>query len=81
VLTKRQKELGVVTIDVGAGSTSVAVFEEGTILHSVCLPVGGENVTNDIAIGLRTSIDTAEKIKIEFGSVLPARKRYIQTRR
>ncbi len=72
VLTKRQKELGVVTIDIGAGSTSVAVFEEGTILHSVCLPVGGENVTNDIAIGLRTSIDTAEKIKIEFGSVLPA---------
>jgi cell division protein FtsA len=71
VLTKRQKELGVVVIDVGAGSTSVAVFEEGTILHSVSLPVGGESVTNDIAIGLRTSIDTAEKIKIEFGSVLP----------
>lgn len=71
VLTKRQKELGVVTIDIGAGSTSMAVFEEGTILHSICLPVGGENVTNDIAIGLRTSIDTAEKIKIEFGSVLP----------
>lgn len=71
VLTKRQKELGVITIDIGAGSTSIAVFEEGTILHSMCLPVGGENVTNDIAIGLRTSIDTAEKIKIEFGSVLP----------
>jgi cell division protein FtsA len=71
VLTKRQKELGVVVVDVGAGCTSIAVFEEGTILHSVCLPVGGESVTNDIAIGLRTSIDTAEKIKIEFGSVLP----------
>lgn len=71
VLTKRQKELGVVVIDVGAGCTSIAVFEEGTILHSVCLPIGGESVTNDIAIGLRTSIDTAEKIKIEFGSVLP----------
>jgi len=71
VLTKRQKELGVVVIDVGAGSTSIAVFEEGSILHSVCLPIGGESVTNDIAIGMRTSIDTAEKIKIEFGSVLP----------
>jgi len=70
VLTKRQKELGVVVIDIGAGSTSLAVFEEGTILHSVCLPVGGESVTSDVAIGLRTSIDTAEKIKIEFGSVL-----------
>ncbi|MDD5469537.1 MAG: cell division protein FtsA [Candidatus Peribacteraceae bacterium] len=71
VLTKRQKELGSVVIDVGAGCTSIAVFEEGTILHSITLPVGGESVTNDIAIGLRTSIDTAEKIKIEFGSVLP----------
>lgn len=71
VLTKRQKELGVVVIDVGAGCVSIAVFEEGTILHSVCIPIGGESVTNDIAIGLRTSIDTAEKIKIEFGSVLP----------
>jgi cell division protein FtsA len=71
VLTKRQKELGAVVIDVGAGCTSIAVYEEGTILHSVTLPVGGESVTNDIAIGLRTSIDTAEKIKIEFGSVLP----------
>lgn len=71
VLTKRQKELGVVVIDVGAGCTSVVVFEEGTILHSVSIPLGGESVTNDIAIGLRTSIDTAEKIKIEYGSVLP----------
>ncbi len=70
-LTKRQKELGVVVIDVGAGSTSVAIYEEGTILHSVCLPIGGESVTNDIAIGLRTSVDTAERIKIEYGSVLP----------
>jgi len=71
VLTKRQKELGAVVIDVGAGCASIAVYEEGTILHSAMLPVGGESVTNDIAIGLRTSIDTAEKIKIEFGSVLP----------
>ncbi len=70
-LTRRQKELGVVVIDIGAGCTSIAVFEEGTILHSVGLPIGGESVTNDIAIGLRTSVDTAERIKIEFGSVLP----------
>lgn len=70
-LTKRQKELGVVAIDVGAGCTSIAVYEEGTILHSIGLPVAGESVTNDIAIGLRTSVDTAERIKIEFGSVLP----------
>lgn len=72
VLTKRQKELGVVTVDIGAGCTSLAVFEEGTILHSLSLPVGGESITNDVAIGLRTSLDTAERIKIEYGSLLPA---------
>jgi cell division protein FtsA len=72
VLTKRQRELGVVSIDLGAGCTSIAVFEEGTILHSLSLPVGGEAITNDVAIGLRTSIDTAERIKIEYGSVLPS---------
>lgn len=71
VVSKRQKELGVVVIDVGCGGTNVAIFEEGTVLHSASLPVGGDNVTNDIAIGLRTSIDTAEKIKIEYGSCIP----------
>ena len=71
VLTKRQKELGVVVVDVGAGSTSMVVFEEGSALHTSFLPVGGESVTNDIAIGLRTSIDTAEKIKIEYGTTIP----------
>lgn len=71
VLSKRQKELGVVVIDIGSGGTSVAIFEEGTTLHTAVIPVGGENVTNDIAIGLRTSIDAAEKIKIEYGSCIP----------
>jgi len=72
VLSKRQKELGVVVVDIGSGGTSICVFEEGTTLHTAVLPVGGENVTNDIAIGLRTSIDTAEKIKIEYGTCLPS---------
>ena len=71
VLTKRQKELGVVVIDVGCGGTNLSVFEEGTVLHTASLPIGGENVTNDIAIGLRTSIDTADKIKIEYGTCVP----------
>ncbi len=72
VLSKRQKELGVVVIDIGSGGTAVSIFEEGTTLHTAIIPVGGENVTNDIAIGLRTSIDTAEKIKIEYGTCTPA---------
>ena len=71
VLSRRQKELGVVVIDIGSSSTSLAVFEEGTTLHTAVLPIGGEAVSNDIAIGLRTSVDTAEKIKIEYGHCFP----------
>src|SRR3989338_9011278 len=71
VLSKRQKELGVVVVDIGCGGTSVSVFEDGAILHTAVIPVGGENVTNDVAICIRTSIDTAEKVKIEYGSVIP----------
>lgn len=71
VLSRRQKELGVLVIDIGSGSTSVSVFEEGATLHTASLPVGGESVTNDVAIGMRTSVDTAEKIKIEYGTVAP----------
>ncbi|PIZ74292.1 cell division protein FtsA [Candidatus Peregrinibacteria bacterium CG_4_9_14_0_2_um_filter_41_14] len=71
ILSKRQKELGVVHIDIGHGGTSVAVYEEGTLLHTAIVPVGGESVTNDIAIGLRTAIDTAEKVKIEYGTCMP----------
>jgi cell division protein FtsA len=68
VLSKRQKELGVAVIDIGCGGTGLTVFEEGTILYTTIIPVGGESVTNDVAIGLRTSIDVAEKVKIEYGS-------------
>lgn len=71
VLSRRQKELGVVVIDVGSGSTSLSVYEEGSTLHTASLPVGGESVTNDVAIGLRTSIDTADKIKVEYGTTAP----------
>lgn len=71
VLTKRQKELGVVLVDIGGGTTSLAVFEENDLLASSVIPVGGSHITNDIAIGLRTSIDVAEKIKLEFGNAMP----------
>lgn len=70
VLTRQQKELGVVLVEIGACSTNVAVYEEGNIIYSAVLPVGGEHVTNDIAIGSRIAIETAEKIKIEYGTCL-----------
>jgi len=68
LLSRKQKEIGVVLVDIGGGCTNIAVFEEGEVLHTSVLPVGGSHITNDIAIGLRTSIDIAEKIKIEFGA-------------
>lgn len=72
VLTKRQKELGVLLLDFGGGTTGLTVYEEGDILHCQILPVGSMHVSNDIAIGLRTSIDAAEKIKLEYGSAVPS---------
>lgn len=71
VLTKRQRELGVVLVDIGGGTTDVAVFEEGDLLHTNILPVGGEHITRDINLGLRTSIDVAEQVKKEYGYAVP----------
>ncbi len=71
-LNKRQKELGVVLVDIGGGTTSLAVYEEGELVQVGVVPVGGGHITNDIAIGLRTSIDVAEKVKINYGSALPS---------
>lgn len=67
LLSKQQKETGVLLLDFGAGTTSVSVFEEGTMIYSNVLPIGSSHITNDIAIGLRTSLDIAEKVKKEFG--------------
>lgn len=63
-LTKKQKEIGVMLVDFGASSTSIAVFEEGALVLSKVIPIGSNHITNDIAIGLKISIDAAEKIKI-----------------
>lgn len=71
VLSKRQRELGVALVDLGGGTTSIAIFEENRLLHTVVLPVGTMHITNDIAIGLRSSIDVAERVKIEFGTAIP----------
>lgn len=69
VLTPREKELGVALLDIGAGTTDLAVFEEGDLIHLAVLPIGSGHITNDIAIGLKTDIDIAEKIKLEFGTL------------
>lgn len=70
VLTKRQKELGVVLLDIGGGTASFMVFEEGVPVHAGVVPIGGSHITNDVAIGFRTHVDAAEKIKLAYGSCL-----------
>ncbi len=70
VLTSQEKELGVAVVDLGAETTSLSVFEEGEMIHTAVLPVGASNIRNDIAIGLRTSIDAAEKIMEEMGGYI-----------
>jgi cell division protein FtsA len=67
VLTPQQKELGSVVLDIGAGTTDLAVYEEGDLIHTVIFPVGSENITNDIAVGLRCEPDIAERVKVQFG--------------
>jgi cell division protein FtsA len=68
-LTKRQKELGVVVVDMGSSSSNVAVYEEGALIYAGVLPIGGEHVTSDLALGLRISIDTAEQLKLNYGDL------------
>ncbi len=70
VLDKRQRELGVVLVDLGAGTSSMVVYEENVLLHTAVLPLGFSHITNDIAIGLRTSIEVAEEIKRKYGTAL-----------
>ena len=70
-LSKKQKELGVALIDIGAGTTGLVVFEEGDIYHSVILPVGASDITNDLGIVLKTSLEVAEKLKLEHGIASP----------
>lgn len=67
VLTEEEKELGVVMVDLGGGTSDIAIFADGSIRHSAVLPIGGDHITNDLAIGLRTSHSDAEKIKIHYG--------------
>jgi cell division protein FtsA len=70
VLTQDEKELGVCLIDIGGGTTDIAVFNDGSVVHTAVLPIGGNHLTNDIAIGIRTPQDEAEKIKKRFGSAV-----------
>jgi len=69
VLTEDEKELGVCMVDMGGGTTDIAIFTEGSIRHTAVIPIAGDHVTNDIAVALRTPMQYAEQIKIKYASV------------
>lgn len=82
VLTPREKELGVALLDIGAGTTGLAVFEEGELIYTTIFPIGSAHISNDIAVGFRCDIDTAEKMKLEWGTCSfkgPDKKTKIET--
>lgn len=64
VLSETEKELGVLLIDIGSGTTDICVYTDGTLSHSSVLPIGAKHITNDLAIGLRISLESAEKVKL-----------------
>jgi cell division protein FtsA len=66
-LSKDEKSIGTVLVDIGAGATTIAVFEQGNLVATSTLPIGGEFITNDISIGLKTQMEIAEKVKTKFG--------------
>ena len=74
VMSRQQKESGTVLLDIGAGTTSIVVFEDGEVQHVAVLPIGGVHLTNDLAIGLRTDLDVAEAAKLQYGSVKASAK-------
>ncbi|MCW8907460.1 MAG: cell division protein FtsA, partial [Sedimenticola sp.] len=70
VLSDDEKELGVCLVDIGGGTTDIAVFTEGSIRHTAVVPIAGDQVTNDIAVALRTPTQHAEEIKIKYACAL-----------
>jgi len=70
VLTKDERELGVCLIDVGGGTTDIVVIKDGSIQHTAVLPIAGDQITNDIAVAFRTPIQSAEDIKINYGTAI-----------
>ncbi|MEO1847703.1 MAG: cell division protein FtsA, partial [Pseudomonadota bacterium] len=70
VLEEDEKELGVCMVDIGGGTTDIAVFTDGAIRHTAVLPIAGDQITNDIAVALRTPTQAAEELKKKFGSAL-----------
>ncbi len=81
VLTETEKELGVTLLDIGAGTTSISIFEESSIIFSGCVPLGGVNITSDLAIGLQLSLEEAEKVKLNLDKLFSKEEGQMEQKR
>lgn len=79
VLTRQQKEAGTALIDVGAGTTNLIVFEDGEVQYVAVIPIGGQHITNDLAIGLKTDLDIAETVKLKHADIRESAKKTTAT--
>ncbi len=70
VLSEDERELGVAMVDMGGGTTDLAIFSDGSVMHTAIIPVGGDHFTNDIAVGLKTARAEAERLKVQYGCAL-----------
>jgi cell division protein FtsA len=80
VLQRQQKEAGTVLLDIGAGTTNLVVLEDGEVQHVAVLPMGGQHITNDLAIGLKTDLDIAEAVKLQHAGLAAANKRDVRVK-
>lgn len=71
VLSRQQREAGTAVIDIGEGTTNIIIVEDGEVQHIAVIPLGGSHFTNDLAIGLKTDLDVAEKVKVDHATLLP----------
>lgn len=74
VLSRQQKEAGTLLLDIGSGTTNLIVVEDGEVQHAAVIGIGGQHITNDLAIGLKTDLDVAEKVKVEFAQLGQSKK-------
>jgi cell division protein FtsA len=79
-LTETEKELGVIMVDIGAGITNICIYVEGALSHSSVIPIGARHITNDLAIGLRISLESAEKIKLYLSNHYKSKKEVVENR-
>jgi cell division protein FtsA len=80
LLSPREKELGVILIDIGAGTTGFAIYNEGILINAGVVPIGSGHITSDIAVGLKTDVSTAEKVKLQYGSCFLKRDKKIKVK-